>query len=72
MCLSYSTYGPWNENDIASSYPIDSYSNQQSSLICQGGIRSFLICYIDGLEKLTFAVTYLDHLDEDVSLTQIN
>jgi hypothetical protein len=73
MCLSYSAYGSWNGNTagngIASSYPIHSYSNQQSSLICQDGTRSFLQCCIDSLQKLTFAVTYLD---EDVRLTQIN
>ncbi|CAF3747215.1 unnamed protein product [Adineta steineri] len=72
MSLPYSIYGPWNGNaagnGILSCYPIQSYSNQQSSLICQGGTRSFLQCSID---DFTCAVTHLDHMEEDVRLEQI-
>jgi endonuclease/exonuclease/phosphatase family metal-dependent hydrolase len=76
MGLTYSSYGPWNGNSagngIASRYPIQSYSTQQSTLICQGGTRSILQCSLDTFQNLTFGVTHLDHLDEDVRLAQIN
>jgi endonuclease/exonuclease/phosphatase family metal-dependent hydrolase len=76
MSLPYSAYGTYAgniaDNAIASSYPITSYSNRQSTLICPGGTRYFLQCSLDGLDKLTFAVTHLDHIDENNRLKQID
>jgi endonuclease/exonuclease/phosphatase family metal-dependent hydrolase len=59
-------------NGIASRYPIKSYSHQETTFHCEGGNRSILQCSLDDVENLSFAVTHLDHLDEDVRLKQIN
>ncbi|CAF3234840.1 unnamed protein product [Rotaria sp. Silwood2] len=79
LSLPYFIYGSCNEdpfgNGIASRYPIISYSNKASSLSCSGGTRSLLQCRLDGghrfLTDRIFAVTHLDHLNEDDRLNQI-
>jgi endonuclease/exonuclease/phosphatase family metal-dependent hydrolase len=75
MSLPYTVYGTYAgniaDNAIASSHPITSHSNKQSTLICPGGIRYFLQCSLNGFEKLKFAVTHLDYIDEDNRLKQI-
>ena len=75
LSFPYSIYGSSmgnaSGNGIASSYPIHSDKNHQSNFICQGGTRSLLRCCLDNFEHLTFGVTHLDHLDENVRLTQI-
>ncbi|CAF1296355.1 unnamed protein product, partial [Adineta steineri] len=35
------------------------------------GTRGLLQCCLDGFDNLTFAVTHLDHIEEDVRLEQI-
>ncbi|CAF3784398.1 unnamed protein product [Rotaria sp. Silwood1] len=62
-------------NGIASRHPIKSYSTQILSFSCPGGRRSLLQCSLDGdhlfLTNRIFAVTHLDHLNEDDRLHQI-
>jgi endonuclease/exonuclease/phosphatase family metal-dependent hydrolase len=69
------TYGEYHGNGIASRYPIQSFSSQRQSFSCQGGTRSLLQCYLDGdhpfIQNRLFAVTHLDHLNEDDRLKQI-
>jgi len=45
------------ENQVTDSYP--------------GGKRAFLQCSLQGFEQIQFAVTHLDHLNEDCRLSQI-
>jgi len=79
LSLKYSifdaTYGEFHGNGIASRYPIRSFSRHRASFSCPGGTRSLLEYSLDGdhsfiLNRL-FAVTHLDHLDEDNRLKQI-
>ncbi|CAF0951554.1 unnamed protein product [Adineta ricciae] len=62
-------------NGLASRYPIDFYSNQQSYFPCRGGTRGLLKCRLKGDHPFTkdriFAVTHLDHIHEDNRLQQI-
>ena len=62
-------------NGIASRYPILSHSNQQNSFSGEGGRRCLLHCTLDGdhpfIKDRIFAVTHLDHLDENDRLKQI-
>jgi exonuclease III len=67
--------GDYLGNGIASRYPFQSNSNQQSSFTCVGGTRALLQCCLDGdhpfIKDRIFAVTHLDYLDEDDRLKQI-
>jgi exonuclease III len=69
------SYGKYHGNGIASRHLIQSSSNQRASFSCPGGIRSFLQCSLDGdhpfIQNRLFAVTHLDHLNEDNRLKQI-
>ena len=72
-------YGPAYENffgnGFASRYPISFYSNEQSNPTITDEQRSLLQCRLDGdhpfIQNRTFAVTHLDHRDEDLRLKQI-
>lgn len=70
-CIYGSAYEEFLGNGFASRYPISFHSNQQSI----EGKRSLLECRFDGdhqfLSNRTFAVTHLDHRNEDQRLTQI-
>jgi endonuclease/exonuclease/phosphatase family metal-dependent hydrolase len=70
-----STYGKYHGNGIASHYPIGSSSSQRQCFSCPGGTRSLLQCSLDGdhpfIQNRLFAVTHLDHLDENNRLKQI-
>jgi endonuclease/exonuclease/phosphatase family metal-dependent hydrolase len=78
LSLHHSIYGKCNEdifgNGIASRYPILSHSNK-SSISCPGETRSLLQCRLDGdhtfIQNRLFALTHLDHLDEDNRLKQL-
>jgi exonuclease III len=73
LSLQYSIFGECNEqffgNGIASS------SSQRTNFPCLGGTRCLLQCSLDGdhpfIQNRLFAVTHLDHLDEDDRLKQI-
>jgi endonuclease/exonuclease/phosphatase family metal-dependent hydrolase len=77
LSFPYSTYGECNGdsfgNGIASRYPIVSPVNQQS--LIKSERRSLLQCRLDGdhpfIQNRVFAVTHLDHLNEDDRLKQI-
>jgi exonuclease III len=79
LSLQYSIFGEGDEqyfgNGIASRHPIRSSSNQRTSFSCLGGIRSLLQCSLDGdhpfIQNRLFAVTHLDHLEEDNRLKHI-
>ncbi|CAF2990583.1 unnamed protein product [Rotaria sp. Silwood2] len=79
LSLPYSIYGSCVDNffgnGIASRYPIKSHSNQVSSFSCQIDSRPLLQCRLTGdhqfLIDRIFAVTHLDHLNDDVRLNQI-
>ncbi|CAF1426057.1 unnamed protein product [Adineta steineri] len=69
------TYGKYHGNGIASRYPIINASTRPIDFRCSGGKRSILQFGLDGdhpfvINRL-FAVTHLDHLDEDDRLAQI-
>ena len=61
-------------NGIASRYPILSYSNQVYN--ASGEARAFLQCQLAGdhsfVQNRSFAVTHLDHMNEDARLAQMN
>ncbi|CAF3342439.1 unnamed protein product [Rotaria socialis] len=63
-------------NAIGSSHPILDYFNQKIMTSGKGGDRAMLRCRLGGdhpfVQNRTFAVTHLDHLDEDERLKQIN
>jgi len=63
-------------NAIASRHPIIEHSNQVAEHQCVGGARAMLQCRFGGdhpfVHNRTFAVTHLDHFDEDDRLVQIN
>ena len=67
--------GDFLANGIASRYPISFHSNEQSSSTITYEQRSLLQCRLDGdhpfIQNRTFAVTHLDHLNEDHRLKQI-
>jgi endonuclease/exonuclease/phosphatase family metal-dependent hydrolase len=67
--------GTYFGNGIASRYPIKLYSNQTSSFSTGGRKRSLLQCYLDGdhsfIKDRIFAVTHLDHFDENDRMKQI-
>jgi endonuclease/exonuclease/phosphatase family metal-dependent hydrolase len=71
-----SSEGEYFGNGIASRYPIQSNTNQRSTLFCRAGTRSLLQCRLDGdhpfIKHRIFAVTHLDPYDEDDRLKQIN
>ena len=79
LSLSHFTHGPSEGkhfgNGIASRYPIKSPFNQQANFSCSGGRRSLLRCCLGGdhpfVKDRVFAVTHLDHLDENDRLHQI-
>lgn len=79
LSLPHFAYGPaWEgcfANGIASRYPIAFHSNEQSSSNITSEQRSFLQCRFDVdhpfLSNRTFAVTHLDHQNEDYRLKQI-
>ncbi|CAF0862317.1 unnamed protein product [Adineta steineri] len=79
LSLNYSTfdptYGQYHGNGIASRYPIKDVSTRPTPFRCAGGKRSILQCRLDGdhpfIQDRLFAVTHLDHLNEDDRLTQI-
>lgn len=62
-------------NGIASRYPIESSSNDRSTGMFRAEGRSLLQCRLGGehpfVRDRTFAVTHLDHRDEDVRLHQL-
>ena len=79
LCLKYfvfdATYGRIHGNGLASRHPIRSSSSQRSNLTCSGGTRGILQCSLDvdhpSICNRLFAVTHLDHLNEDNRLKQI-
>ena len=75
LSLPHSAYGTYSDNiahnAIASTYPITSFANQPSTLLCQGGTRYFLQCSLDGFDDLIFGTTHLDHMDEENRLIQM-
>ncbi|UJR09654.1 hypothetical protein I4U23_013888 [Adineta vaga] len=62
-------------NAIASRYPIIEQYNQVTQQYYTGGSRAILRCRLDGdhpfVHNRTFAVTHLDHFDEDDRLLQM-
>ncbi|CAF1403533.1 unnamed protein product [Adineta ricciae] len=62
-------------NAIASRYPIAEEHNQITQQQYTGGTRAMLRCRFGGdhpfVQKRTFAVTHLDHFDEDDRLLQL-
>ncbi|CAF1280797.1 unnamed protein product [Adineta steineri] len=62
-------------NAIASHHPIVEHSNQITQERYTGGSRAMLQCRFGGnhsfVQNRTFAVTHLDHFDEDDRITQI-
>jgi endonuclease/exonuclease/phosphatase family metal-dependent hydrolase len=74
LSLPFSIQEPRNRvfgNAVASRYSFYSNSIQQTSSPCHGGMRSILQCRLNGIDNLTFAVTHLDHINEDDRLQQI-
>ena len=69
------SYNRYCGNGLASKYSIQSTSSQQASVSCSGGQRSILQCRFNDehpfLQNHLFAVTHLDHLNEDHRLKQI-
>ena len=63
------------ENGIASRYPIQSQSVLRTSRSCGAGTRSLLKCSLDGdhpfVQGRTFAVTHLDHINEQHRIDQM-
>ena len=80
LSLNYSTVGLSGGvsfgNGIASRHPIVEYSNKVAEYHCIGGQRATLQCRFNGdhpfIENRRFAVTHLDHFDEDDRLMQMN
>jgi endonuclease/exonuclease/phosphatase family metal-dependent hydrolase len=67
--------GDYFANGIASNHPIVSHSNQSDHFSYPGGTRTLLQCRLGGdhpfvVDRL-FAVTHLDHMNEDNRLEQI-
>ena len=79
LSLPHSIYGQcWGDlfgNGIASRHPISFYANELSNEKIRAGRRSMLQCRLEGnhpfVQNRTFAVTHLDHIDEDIRLKQI-
>jgi endonuclease/exonuclease/phosphatase family metal-dependent hydrolase len=80
LSLPYYVYGEADRhylgNGIASRYPIKSHRNQISEFSYTGGTRSLLQCCLDDddqsfVKDRIFAVTHLDHFDENDRLAQI-
>ena len=80
LSLPYCIYGEADRhymgNGIASRYPIESYENQTSEFESTGGRRGMLQCSLVGddqsfVKDRIFAVTHLDHFDENDRLDQI-
>jgi endonuclease/exonuclease/phosphatase family metal-dependent hydrolase len=69
------SYGRHHGNGFASRHLIESYSKQAASFSCAGGRRSIIQCRLGGdhpfVKDRLFAVTHLDHLNEDDRLNQI-
>ena len=69
------TFAKFHGNGFASRYPIRSSSSQRASFSCSGGKRGILQCSLDIdhplISNRLFAVTHLDHLNEDNRLKQI-
>ncbi len=78
LSFQYSLYGECNReffgNGIASRYPIASYSHIASTS-CTDEVRCLLQCSLDSnnpfIQNRLFAVTHLNHLNEDNRLKQI-
>ncbi|CAF1151144.1 unnamed protein product [Rotaria sp. Silwood1] len=79
LSLEHSIFGASHGNSygnaIASRHPIVEYSNQKSKINVDGGYRAMLRCCFGGshpfVQNRRFAVTHLDHLNEDDRLMQI-
>ena len=80
LCLTnviHGQCGPTNyfANGIASRHPIIFHSNRSDNFFSSGGTRAFLQCRLGGdhpfVQDRLFAVTHLDHLNEDDRLEQI-
>lgn len=79
LSLPHSSFGKCYDdffgNGIASRYPIVYHSNEQSSMAIQAERRSLMQCRLEGdhpfIQNRLFAVTHLDHLNEDDRLKQI-
>jgi endonuclease/exonuclease/phosphatase family metal-dependent hydrolase len=67
--------GKYFGNGLASRYPILTHSNQQSSSPSSCERRSMLQCRLDGdhsfIKDRIFAVTHLDHMNEDDRIDQL-
>ncbi|UJR24600.1 hypothetical protein I4U23_005975 [Adineta vaga] len=70
-----STYGDSYGNGIASRYPIVSSFSRPINFTSPGGKRSILQCRLGGdhpfVQDRSFAVTHLDHINEDARLKQM-
>ncbi|CAF0741698.1 unnamed protein product [Adineta ricciae] len=74
LSLPFSVYGPPKRtfcNGIISRYPIHWYSVQRTDFFCEGGTRSMLQFSLEGIQNMKFALTHLDHRNEDDRLRQI-
>ena len=79
LSLSHTAFGASHGlrygNAIASRHPIVEHTNTKVTAVGEGGNRAMLRCRLGGehpfVRGRTFAVTHLDHLDEDERLTQI-
>ena len=80
LSLPHHIYGRCSDyhygNGIASRFPIVEHSNEQRSFDTFGEVRSMLNCTLDGdqhpfLRDRRFAVTHLDHRDENARLDQL-
>lgn len=63
-------------NGIATRHPIASSSNQSDNVSCRGESRAMLQCRLGGDHPFgrdrLFAVTHLDHMNEDVRVAQMH
>lgn len=79
LSLTYTTFGASHGsrygNAVGSRHPILSYSNQKIVTRSKGGDRAMLRFHLGGehpfVTNRNFAVTHLDHLDEDERMRQI-
>ncbi|CAF0792719.1 unnamed protein product [Rotaria sordida] len=79
LSLTHSVFGASHGvsygNAIASRHPIVEHFKQKSKIDADGGYRAMLRCRFGGyhpfVQNRRFAVTHLDHLNEDDRLTQI-
>ncbi|CAF1458977.1 unnamed protein product [Rotaria sordida] len=79
LSLPYSTFGPsygsTRGNAILSRHPIAYSTNVISDHRCRGGTRAMLHFSLDGnhpfVQNRTFAITHLDHINEDDRIVQM-